>query len=146
MAIAAGSPALAADIANLTRREYTANASSVAHTVTTTVADLPGATLTIVTPVANTVVGIEAKFDVESTGGVDIFLGTCSVAGTSQAGEAHHQGAARSTPSQHWTVTLGAAGSYVIKLRVQKFNNSNTVTCYGSSHSKVTVTGNGISV
>lgn len=143
--VAAGSIATAADVNNLTRKVLTANASSVTQAVTTTVADLAGATKSVTTAVDNTEVLVRGIFDVESTHASDIFVGTCMVDVTSQSGEAHWQGVGRGTILNEWLVTLGAADTYTIKLRVQKVNNSGTVTAYGSSHSKIVIEGNGIS-
>lgn len=142
--VAAGAFATAADVNSLGQNEFTANASSVTQSVTTSLADLAGATLTITTPAANTKVSVTGWFDFESNGGTDINLGLCAVDGVLQTGECHWQGAGRITTSQHWTITLGAAGTYVIKLRVQKILNSNTVIVYGGGHSKITVSGKGI--
>lgn len=142
--VAAGAFATAADVNSLGQNEFTANASSVTQTVTTTLTDLAGATKTIITPTANTVVSVTAYFDIEANGMTDIFLGFLAVAGVSQTGEAHWQAVGRATIPQHWTITLGAAGSYVIKLRVQKILNSNTLVVYGSGHSKITISGKGI--
>lgn len=145
MVVAAGAVATAADVNNLTWNVLVANASSTTQTVTTTAADLAGATLSVTTAAANTKLLIHGLFDFESTHAADIALGTCMVGGVAQSGEAHLQSISRMTVSNAWVVTIASAGATTIKLRVQKVNNSGTVTAYGSSHSKLVVEGNGIS-
>jgi hypothetical protein len=144
--VAAGAFAIASDVNSLGQNEFTANATSVTQAVTTTLTDLAGATKTIITPVANTVVSVTGYFDIEANGMTDIFLGFLASNAVTQTGEAHWQAVGRATIAQHWTLTLGAAGSYTLKLRIQKILNTNTLVVYGSGHSKITISGKGITV
>lgn len=114
--------------------------------VTTSTVDLAGATLSVTTPVASTNVLIVGVFDVESTGGTDIFVGTCNISGGfgTAAGECHWLGAGRGTVSQQWLVTLTTPQLWTIKLQVTKVNNSDSVAVNANSHSKIIVSGNGI--
>jgi len=133
----------AADLnANITGYDQ-AVGSTTSATVTTTAADLDGCTVTVTTAVASTVVMVVGTFDVESTGTTDVFFGQLLVAGSAQAGSCSFKGTGRAVVSRTWMVTLGAAGSYTLKLQVDKINNSNTVTIY-STGSSIAVWGNGL--
>lgn len=130
---------------NTTRTKYkNARASGSVHTVTTTITDLPGASVSFSTAEANTTVKITGIFDVESNGAADIFVGACSIDGAAaEAAEAHFQGIGRVSVVQSWIVTLTASGSHSAKLRVYKSSNSNTVVCY-AIHSVISVEGQGV--
>lgn len=144
MVFAAGQKLTADALNAITRKAYIATASSTETVVTTTVADLAGATMSVTTVVANTQVRVTGIFDSESSGATDIMIGTCMANGVAQQGEAHWQGDARGTVMNEWLVTFASAGTYTIKLRVQKINNTNTVVVYGSNHSKIVSEANGI--
>ncbi len=119
--------------------------SSADETVTTTVTDVNGATLTITTPVANTVVRVGATWDIAATGTTDIFVGSLYVDGVKlDEGEGIGQISLRATIYQAWNVTLATAGSHTLKLRRQKTSNSNTLTLSGK-HTKIQISGLGIS-
>lgn len=122
--------------------------SSGDETVTTSVTDVNGATVTINTPVDNTVVKVDSIWDLATSGGTDTFLGTLYVDGVLQAnvGEAHFEGAGaeRYTVAQSWNITIATAGSHTLKLRRQKTSNSDVLTLY-SIHTKIQVSGLGIS-
>lgn len=122
------------------------NASSLLQVVTAAAANLAGASVIITTPQANTDVLITGIFDVEATGGTDIFVGTALIsAGVgAPAGECHWVGLGRGTVTQSWLVTLVTAQAYTINLRVAKVNNTDTVQVAGAGHSKIIVSGNGI--
>lgn len=146
MAFAAGQKLTATDLNNHTWRTLEALASGD-QTVTTTLTDVAGATLTFITPVANTVVNVQSYWDVGTTGGSDTFLGTLYVDNVLEpTGEAHMEGAGseRNTVTQGWDVTLATAGFHVLKLRRQKAGATDTVTLFGT-HTKIIVSGLGIS-
>jgi hypothetical protein len=142
----AGSRVTAANLNNNTWHTLEAR-SSGDETVTTVLTDVNGATLTITTPVANTVVTVTSYWDIATTGGTDTFIGTLYVDGILHGnGEAHLEGAGseRETVAQGWEVTLGSAGSHTLKLRRQKTTNTDTMTLFGT-HTKIKVGGLGIS-
>jgi hypothetical protein len=134
---------------SISTKAYTAkvaNQSGITQVITTSVVDLAGATLSVTTPISNTQVVIEGIFDVETSGNTDIFIGTCNISGGvgTQSGEAHYIGPGRVTTLQKWVVSLVTATTYTIKLQVTKVNNSDTVIVNANSHSKIIVSGNGI--
>lgn len=139
----AGQKLSAADMNTNITKLLSARGSVASATVTTTIADFSGCTLTFTTAEANTKVLITGVFDVESTGTTDIFTGYCDVDGSSQTYTATLKGTCRASVTQQWLVTLASAASHTIKLRVQKTNNSNTVTCYQGTN--ITIVGNGLS-
>lgn len=123
-----------------------ASATSATQAVTTSTVDLAGATLSVTTPTANTDVLITGIFDVESNGDADIFVGTSNISGGvgTPVGEAHWVGVGRGTIIQQWLVTLVTAQAYTIKLRISKVGTANTLQVDGAGHSKIIVSGNGI--
>ncbi len=146
MAFAAGQTLTAAQLNNITTK-YLEARSSADETVTTSVVDVNGATLTFTTPLANTTVSVESYWDIGVTGGADLFIGTLYVDGVvNSTGEVHWDGdgaAGRATVAQGWTVTLVAAGSHTLKLRRTKTTNIDTVTLFGT-HTKIKVSGPGL--
>jgi hypothetical protein len=130
---------------NTTRTKYKmARATGSSSAVSTSVADLPGATVNVTTVETNTEVKVTAVFDIESTN-TDIFVGTLVVnGGAAQNGEAHYTGAGgRATVTQQWTVTLPTAATHTLKLRTQKVGALGTMNIYGV-HSCILVEGQGI--
>jgi len=127
--------------------KYLEARSSADETVTTTEADVNGATLTFNTTAPNTVVKVTSYWDVATTGGTDTFIGKLMVDGAVNAtGEAHVEGSGttgRTTHAQGWTVTLVAAGAHTLKLRRVKAGAADTVTLYGI-HTKIQVEGLGL--
>lgn len=134
---------------SITTRAYkskVANATTLVQVVTTSTVDLAGATLSVTTSQTNTEVLITGIFDVETNGVGDIFVGTSNISagvGT-PAGEAHWSGAGRGSIIQQWLVTLVTAQAYTIKLQVTKVGTANNVQVGGAGHSKIIVSGNGI--
>lgn len=138
----AGQKISAAELnANITKILH-ARGTTASATVTTSVADLAGCTVTFTTPEANTIVLVTGVFDVQSTGTTDIFSGICDVDGSDETAVAVLNGTTRMTIVQQWRVTLASAASHTIKLQVQKTNNSNTVTIRSGSY--ITIVGNGL--
>lgn len=133
-------------IATMAYKTKVGNASSLTQTATTVVTNLAGASVSVTTPQANTDVLIVGIFDVEATGGTDIFVGTSLISGGvgAPAGEAHWVGAGRGTVLQAWLVTLVTAQAYTINLRIAKVNNTDNIVVGGAGHSKIMVSGNGI--
>jgi hypothetical protein len=142
-----GTATITGSLSSASALKYLEARSSGDETVTTSVADVNGATLTFTTAVAGTVVKVTSYWDISSTGSTDVFIGTLYVDGSVYAfGEAHLEGgdtSARTTLAQGWTVTLASAGSHTLKLRRTKTSNSDTVTLYGI-HTKIQVEGLGI--
>lgn len=126
--------------------KYKEARSSGDETVTTSVTDVNGATLSVTTPQASTQVLVTSVWDVGTTGGSDTFLGTLYVDNVLvTVGEAHFEGAGseRSTISQSWLINVGTAGAHTFKLRRQKSGSTDTVTLFGT-HTKIICQGNGI--
>lgn len=120
--------------------------SSGDQTVTTTLTDVNGATITFNLYQANTTVKFTGIFDVAVTGGSDTFVGTLVIDGTPiTTGECHVEGAGseRLTVSQTWVVNLTSNGSHTAKLQEKKLGTADTVTLFGT-HSKLIVEGNGV--
>lgn len=142
-----GNATVTGSLSSASALKYLEARSSGDETVTTSVVDVNGATLTFTTPAANTVVKVTSYWDVATSGGTDTFIGTLYVDGVvNTQGEAHVEGAGttgRNTESQGWTVTLAAAGSHTLKLRRTKVGSSDTLTLFGT-HTKIQVEGLGI--
>jgi hypothetical protein len=126
---------------NLTKYLF-ARGTTASATVTTSVADLDGCTLTFTNPEAGQQVIVIGSFDVQSTGTTDIFSGILDSDGSDATAQAIFNGTGRATVVQTWRTTLSTAASHTLKLQVQKTNNSNTVTV--RSGSSITVIGNGL--
>ncbi len=145
--IVLGNVTISGSLSSASALKYLEARSSADETVTTSVTDVNGATLTFTTPAANTVVKVTSYWDVSTTGGTDTFIGTLYVDGSVYGfGEAHDEGAGtsgRTTLAQGWTVTLASAGSHTLKLRRTKTSNSDTLTLFGI-HTKIQVEGLGI--
>lgn len=139
----AGQKLSATDLNTNITKVLAARGTTASATVTTTIADLGGCTLTFTTPEANTKVLVTGVFDLQINGTTDIARGILDVDGVSDTNEAVLNGTVRATVTQQWVYTLSTAGSHTIKLRVQKTNNSNTVTV--RSPSSITIVGNGLS-
>ena len=103
--------------------------------MTGTAQDLTGTSLTFTTTYPSTKVTIWACFDIDcvSQATTNIFVGTCLVDGTGQAGEAH-QTVVRSTCFQEWITTLASSGSHTIKLQGKQTNGTNQQT--NATHTK----------
>ena len=119
-----------------------ARGSTASATVTTSVADLDGCTLTFSTPEANTKVLVTGSFDAEISAAGDTFTGILDVDGSDQTAKAQLNGDARATVVQQWLITLASAGSHTLKLQVQKSGTANTVTIYSGSY--ISIVGNGL--
>lgn len=127
-------------------KSYTKFSNQSAATITATVAAQVSTSIAVTTIEANTRVYVRGYFDVDVSGGGDIFVGTCFANGATQTGEAHVMGTAvRATVSLEWPVVLATAGSHTIQLRVAKVGSGGTVTVNGAGHTRMSVTGNGIS-
>jgi hypothetical protein len=128
---------------NTTRTKYKRAECTSTATVTGTVTDLPGASISFNTAENNTVVFISAVFDVNATGNTDVFIGSCQVDGVSQGAEAIYRGSGRATVSQQWMVTIATAGAHTAKLRVVKAGSTDAVTA-NSTHSNIVLEGQGV--
>jgi hypothetical protein len=87
---------------------------------TTSLADVPGATITFTTTHANVVCTVTGIFDITAVAVGSTATGHLSVDGSDQSAQAIYQSAAnngRSTVSQCWTITLASSGSHTLKLR-----------------------------
>lgn len=127
-------------------KSYTKVATQTSATITATTSPAVSTSISVTTIEANTRVYVRGYFDVDVSGGGDIFIGTCFANGAVQTGEAHVQGTAvRATVASEWVVTLAAVGSHTIQLRVAKAGSGGTVTVNGAGHTRMSVTGNGIS-
>lgn len=127
-------------------KSYTKFSNQSAATITATTVAAVSTSIAVTTIEANTRVYVRGYFDVDVSGGGDIFVGTCFANGVTQTGEAHVSGTAvRATVSLEWAVVLAAAGSHTIQLRVAKVGAGGTVTVNGAGHTRMSVTGNGIS-
>jgi hypothetical protein len=145
VAFTAGQKLTAAQLNNITSFSKFASATAAIQAATTSAVDLAGATVTFNAPVANTQVTVRAYLDVEASGSVDIFIGALQLDGVTQTGQVHHQATGRAGIAQEWILNGLSAGSHTVKIRISKLNSSNTVNVGGSGHSKIVVTGNGIS-
>lgn len=133
---------LTTDLTNLRVKSYMA-AATASLTCTTTGQDVPGATITFTTTVANTVALVQAHFDVNNSGGADTFLGIMAVDGGDMTAQAIARLSGRSAVSQSWAVTLAAAGSHTVKLRAAKVGTANVVEAY-LTHTQIVVSAAGI--
>lgn len=129
---------------NNTRTKYKKVAATTGtHTVTTSVTDVPGASVSVTTIEANTVVKVTAVFDVAGT--ADTFIGTLVVnGGAAEAPEAHLQGGVRVSITQTWLVTLATATTHTLKLQMTKIGAAGTVSVFGP-HTCIVAEGQGIS-
>lgn len=126
-------------------RSYTKFSNQSAATITATTTPAVSTSIAVTTIEPNTRVYVRGYFDVDVSAS-DIFVGTCFANGVTQTGEAHVAGtAARATVAQEWAVVLAAAGSHTIQLRVAKAGSGGVVTVNGAGHTRMSVTGNGIS-
>lgn len=126
-----------------------AAAATSSLTLTTTVTDIAGATVSITTAVPNTVVVVMGVFDIfaSNTTASDVAIGVLDVDGTAQAASALFEAlvtgttAHRATVAQTWRVTLAAAGAHTLKLRASK--SANTAGSYSAqtTHTTITVLG-----
>jgi hypothetical protein len=143
MAFASGQRVTAAMLNRITRGDLEALVSSD-YTITTTEADVPGASLSVTTIQANTVLKITACFDIECTGISDFPFVLLYVDGAAQSDNMKFQHTGRGTVSKTWLVTRGAAGTFTVKLTADKVGTTNTIIIY-QTHSNLVISGNGIS-
>lgn len=139
----AGQKPTAAEFNNNIPTFASARGTTASATVTTTLADLAGCSVTITVPESSVKLLVTGVFDVQINGATDIFSGSLDVAGVAQSNVAVLNGTVRATVTQQWLLTGISSGSLTLKLRVQKTNNSNTVTI--RSPSIITVVGLGLS-
>ena len=100
--------------------------SSSDYTLTTSYVDIPGATITFTTVVANAVVIINAKFDLRiTTNNTGYCYGAVSIDGTrhiDQSVQVKQSVEDRGGDMLRIKTTLAAAGSHTIKLQAKKDN------------------------
>jgi hypothetical protein len=127
-------------------KSYTKFSNQSAATITATTSPAVSTSISVTTIEANTRVYVRGYFDVDVSGGGDIFVGTCFANGATQTGEAHVMGTAvRATVALEWPVVLATVGAHTIQLRVAKVGSGGVVTVNGAGHTRMSVTGNGIS-
>lgn len=118
------------------RKPRLASATSNLTTTSTTLADVPGATLTFTTPRPNVTVVVEASFDMNADAST-ISQGSLVVDGSVQTASIYSQ-AIRAGIAQRWVVTLAAAGSHTVKLQGARVSGNTTIV--GSVHTTIAVT------
>jgi hypothetical protein len=143
MPFTSGQRLTAAMLNRITRGDLEALVTSD-MTITTTETDVPGASISVTTIQANTVLKITASFDVECTGTSDFPFVLLYVDGSAQADNMKFQRTGRGTISKTWLVTRGSAGTFTVKLTADKVGVANTIIIY-QTHSNLIVSGNGIS-
>lgn len=143
MAFASGQRVTAAMLNRITRNDLEAVVTSDQNATTSDV-DLGGATMSVTTIQANTVLQITASLDCGSTGISDLPFVKLVVGGSTQADNFKLQMAGRGALSKTWLVTVAAASTFTVKLVLVKIGTSNVATVYGT-HSTLVVSGNGIS-
>lgn len=121
----------------------TATGSGTPQGITSTEADITGATITFTTTKANTLVMAVGTFDASiGTGsGTGVIQGKLSVDGSNQTTVAtgtFPTTSMRATVCQTWVVTLASAGSHTLKLRAVQ-NTGQTVNSNGNSVLSVAV-------
>lgn len=121
---------------------YNAN-SSASLTLSTTETDITGATVTISTVRANTVVQIHATYDFRITViGTNFCRGRVAIDGVTQTGQAVFLAQAAETRNASrivLTATIVAAGSHIVKLRGSKDAAGGTGIIESGSCTGVTV-------
>ncbi|KOX13344.1 hypothetical protein ADK67_44245 [Saccharothrix sp. NRRL B-16348] len=150
MTFTAGQKVTAAQL-NALETKYAQANKTTNQSMTTTIADLVGCSITITTFVASVVVKITGSMDIENTGIADIGIfqawapSTLGGASAALTGDLNVQRTGRDGSSREWVHTLGAAGSYTIKLRGYKIGAANTVQVL-ATHSRLIVEGAGFTV
>lgn len=121
MAILAGQIVTAGQLNRLRPTAYFAQESSTLTRTVTTAADIPGATITFNTEVANAVYKVDATFDsaVGTASATTDMIGTIVVDGATAPVSARHQMDTLDRDSVYAQAmgTLAAAGSHTIKLQ-----------------------------
>lgn len=127
-------------------KSYTKFSNQSAASIIATTSTVVSTSIAVTTIEANTRVYVRGYFDVDVSGGGDIFVGTCFANGATQTGEAHVSGTiVRASVALEWPVVLAAVGVHTIQLRVAKIGSGGTVVINGAGHTRMSVTGNGIS-
>ncbi|MFJ9887186.1 hypothetical protein ACIQRW_15130 [Streptomyces sp. NPDC091287] len=122
MPILAGQTVTAGQLNRMQPVPYEAIASSAtAVLATTTIVDVPGATVTLTTTTPNAIYRVTGIFDVlpGATSASVLVFGFLNVNGTTDTGVAIQglTSSMRATVSQTWRGTLAAAGSHTLKLQ-----------------------------
>lgn len=143
MAFSAGQRLSASALNRITRNELYAQ-TTANDVVTTTEADLSGASISVTTIQANTKLKVTASLDCECTGTTDLTVVKLYVGGVAVSGDMNRRAAGRIPMSKTWVTTVAAASTVTVKLTHQKVVSGDTTTIY-STHSTLTVSGNGIS-
>lgn len=110
--------------------------------LTTSYVDLAGCSVTITSFVASAVIKITASLDLEATGAGDIGIISCQVGASTLTGDLNFNGTGRHGEERTWVHTLGAAGSYTVKLKGMKIGTANTLQCL-ATHSRLIIEGAG---
>ncbi|MGA5424515.1 hypothetical protein [Streptomyces lavendulocolor] len=142
MPILAGQTVLASVLNRLQPKRYIAAATSnLVRNNVTTVADIPGATITVDTETANATYTVYATFDVQiGATAAGNMLGYLMVDGATDSAQAARRmdAVTRDTITQVWQGTLPAAGSHTFKLQGQSSAASASVgTLFTSGSTKI---------
>lgn len=118
-----------------------ASACSASVALTTTEADITGATVTFSTTKANAKYLVIGSFYMSAVvGSANVAAGKLNVDGANQAAFANFTGIStneRANVAQSWSGTLAAAGSHTLKLR--GVLSAGTGTTVNSTHTTITV-------
>lgn len=122
-------------------------AASSNLTPTTTTTDIPGATVTITTQVANTKVFVAASLDCQVQNMSDAIIALLNVDGVDQGspqvlfgGSVAAAAFIRGSQAQSWVITLASAGSHTLKLRGARGSTGGTPTIF-QNFTTITVMG-----
>lgn len=119
-------------------RTFEAVQSTSLINMTTSFADLTGATVTFTTLGTNSVAMITGTVDGESTGITDVSIMICRVDSTALTGEVHWGPAGRGSYGRSWQTVLADAGNHTIKLEARKTGNADAFKTY-ANHTGLTV-------
>lgn len=112
-------------------------------TVSTSDQDVPGVSLTFVSPVRDSVVIAWGVIDIETNGASDTFVGELWVDDGPEVHQVIWQGTGRATIGQTWRPVLLEGDSHILKLSCYKLGTANTVTVNGTN-TKLVVAAGGI--
>lgn len=145
MPILAGQTVKAAELGRIQSVPYLAAATSeTAALGNTTLVDVPGATVTLTTTVANARYQVTGTFDMlpGANHASILAFGFLVIDGTADSGVAIQglSGANRSTVSQTWGGTLAAAGSHTLKLAASLSGTLAGGVTVRAQNSKISIT------
>lgn len=141
MAFASGQVVTAAMLNRITPNVLTAACS--ANVVPVAEVDITGMSISVTTPQANTKIEIAAVLDVDIVG-TDFSIFACYINGTKQSDELNRGAVGRWPVGGFWVATIAAASTFTVKITGRRNSGAGTTTVF-STHSKMKVSGNGIS-